>query len=60
MNKTTSKRRKRMKTITIQYRFPNDYDHDEIVTTINGAITDMDSDLATELSYKIIGRKGNE
>lgn len=46
-----------MKTITIQYKFPENYDHDEIVTTINGAITDMDSDLATELSYKIIGRK---
>ena len=49
--------RGQVKTITIQYKFPEDYDHDEIVTTINGAITDMDSNLATELSYKIIGRK---
>lgn len=43
-----------MKTITVRYEFPQSYDRDEIVVTINGAITDMDSELATKLSYKII------
>ena len=46
-----------MKTITIQYKFPDEYEHDEIVTTINGAIDDMDSDLASELLFKILWRK---
>ena len=46
-----------MKTIIIKYKFPEEYEHDEIVSTINGAINDMDGDLAKELSYKILGRK---
>lgn len=46
-----------MKTVTIQFEFPSDYDHDEIVGTINGAISDMDNDLATEMTYTIVGRK---
>jgi hypothetical protein len=46
-----------MKTITIRFEFPNDYDHDEIVNEINGSLTDMNHDLATELSYTILERK---
>jgi hypothetical protein len=46
-----------MKTITIRFEFPNEYDHDEIVDEINGSLTDMNHDLATELSYTILERK---
>lgn len=46
-----------MKTITIQFEFPNSYDHDEIVDLINGCITDMDLELANQLTYSIMERK---
>lgn len=46
-----------MKTITIQFEFPEVYEHHEIVETINGAITDCDQVLADNLTYTIVGRK---
>lgn len=52
---SNARRKERMKTITVQYTFPENYEHEEVVATINGAITDMDSNLATELSYKLLG-----
>lgn len=51
---------KTMKTITIQYEFSDEYEYNEIVNTINGAITDMDSSFAKELSYKVMNRRNNE
>lgn len=46
-----------MKKLVIQFEFPNDYDHDEIVGEINGSLTEMNNDLATELRYTILERK---
>jgi hypothetical protein len=46
-----------MKTVTIRYEFPDDYDHNEIVSEINGSISDMNGELATELSYTVLERK---
>ena len=46
-----------MKSVTIRFEFPNDYNHDEIVGEINGSISEMNHDLATELSYTILERK---
>lgn len=46
-----------MKTVTIRFEFPNEYDHDEIVNEINGSLTDMNEELADELSYTILERK---
>lgn len=46
-----------MKTLTIQFEFPEIYEHQEIVETINGAISDMDKVLADNLTYTIVGRK---
>ena len=46
-----------MKTVTIRFKFPNDYDHSEIVDVINGSITDMDIELAEQLTYTILERK---
>jgi hypothetical protein len=46
-----------MKTVTIQFEFPEVYEHEEIVATINGAICDTDKLLADNLTYTIVGRK---
>lgn len=46
-----------MKTITIRFEFPDDYDHNEVVDEINGSISDMNQELANELSYTIVERK---
>jgi hypothetical protein len=46
-----------MKTLTIRFEFPNEYDHNEVVNEINGSISDMNPDLATEMSYTIVERK---
>lgn len=46
-----------MKTVTIRFEFSDDYDHDEVVNEINGSITDMNEELANELSYTILERK---
>ena len=46
-----------MKTVTIRFEFPDDYDHNEIVNEINGSLMDMNEELADELSYTILERK---
>ena len=45
-----------MKTVTIRFEFPDNYNHKEVVETINGTITDMDKELANELTYTILER----
>lgn len=46
-----------MKTLTIQFEFPDDYTHEEVLDTINGAVTDMDKNLANEMSYTVMSRR---
>lgn len=46
-----------MKKVTIQFEFPNKYDHDEIVNEINGSLTDMNEELAEQITYTILERK---
>ena len=46
-----------MKTVTIRFEFPNQYNHEEIVDTINGSITDMDKELSETMTYTILERK---
>ena len=46
-----------MKKLVIQFEFPDEYDHNEVVDEINGSITDMNQELADELSYTILERK---
>lgn len=46
-----------MKTVTIQFEFSDDYNHNEIVDTIMGCISDMDYELAESMTYTIVGRK---
>ena len=46
-----------MKVVTISYEFPDNYDHDEFVDIVNGALTDSDYELAEQITYTIKERK---
>lgn len=46
-----------MKTLTIRFEFPDVFNHQEIVETINGAVYDMDKELSEDMTYTILERK---
>lgn len=46
-----------MRTVTVQFEFPDVYEPDEVVQTINGCIMDMDKTLGQNLTYTILARQ---
>lgn len=47
-----------MRTLTIQFEFPDTYDHDDIEASLDSLIGDfMDDTLANNLTYTILERK---
>lgn len=43
-----------MRTITIKFEYPDNYSHEEIVQRITGSITDMDIELANNMTYEVV------
>lgn len=49
-----------MKTLTIRFEFPDDYEPSDLLHEINGSLTDMNRELADRLSYTILKGDTNE
>ena len=49
-----------MKTLTIRFEFPDEYESSDLLFEINGSLTDLNRDLANRVSYTILKGDNNE